>query len=191
MSDRMSPTVTGPRTFVPYRALGAGGGPLPGKFGMPQAAVAPSPDKVPQAAAAHSRGEELLRACAECRAEDALQLLAEGGLELDCTDDVGRTPLMWAAMREPMRGVVEALVNAGARLDAVDNTGDSALILACSLRHKATALLLVARGASLGIVGEHGRTALDHANETRKVRVRSRRAPCACACAPVSRGASS
>ena len=170
MADRLSPTFAGPKTYLPYKSLGAGGGPLLGKFGQPQAAILPADAPATASLEARGRGEELLRASAECRAEDALRLLAEGGLDLDCVDAVGRTPLMWAAMREPMRGVVAALVDAGANLDLVDNTGDSALILACSLRHKATALLLIERGASLSIVGEHGRTALDHANETRKVR---------------------
>ena len=181
--DRAPATVrAGERVFVPYLSIGAGGGPLLGKGGEPFAnsqppAAAALAALSPSAAArgARERGEELLRACVECRAADALQLIRGGDVELDCRDGVARTPLMWAASREPMEAVVLALVDAGAALDAVDNTGDTALILACSLRRAATALLLVARGADVSVVGEHGRTALDHANETVS-RSRSKRA---------------
>ena len=174
MSDRMPATVrAGERVFVPYKAIGAGGGPLLGKGGEPYASVLPAAALSPRSAAAaasaaRARGEELLQACVDCRAADALALVAQGDLELDVADRNGRTPLMWAASREPMEEVVRALVEAGAQLDCTDDTGDTALILACSLRRAAPALLLIERGADVRVVGEHGRTALDHANETRK-----------------------
>jgi hypothetical protein len=48
----------------------------------------------------------------------------------------GYAALHWAAMRG-FKEMISMLLKRGANLDLVDNTGDSALILACSLRHKA------------------------------------------------------
>jgi len=166
MSDRAPPqSPAGPRTYVPYTGIRSHTGTLPSS---PRAAASEAAAGGGGGARGAALGGELLAACSECRAADALRLLAEGGADLDCRDEAGRTPLHHASRREALDAVAARLIEAGAQLDLVDDCGDSALILACFSRRAATALLLVARGANVELVGEHGKTALDHANETRK-----------------------
>ena len=84
---------------------------------------------------------------------------------LDCVDGAGRSALLWASFYEALDGVAARLIAAGARLDLVDKDGDTALILACTDRRAATALLLVDAGAALDTADASGRRALDWADE--------------------------
>ena len=77
------------------------------------------------------------------------------------------TALMWAAGYEPGYGerdavdVVTLLLDAGAPIDAVDNRGRSALMIAAEGGHAAVAAALIARGASRDLTDKAGKRARD------------------------------
>jgi ankyrin repeat protein len=74
---------------------------------------------------------------------------------------------MWAAGSEDGVGaraamdVVELLLGAGAPIDAVDNRGRTALMIAAELGHGEIVDLLVARGADRSIADKSGKRARD------------------------------
>jgi ankyrin repeat protein len=69
-------------------------------------------------------------------------------------------------MCEELNDVASRLVEAGAKLDLVDEHGISALMYACMWGRTATAQLLVAAGAALNQVNVNGvKSALDWADE--------------------------
>ncbi len=118
-----------------------------------------------QPAGACSKGEELLEACGSKDAAEALLLIGEGA-DPDCVDDRGWSPLIFASYEEELDGVAARLIAAGAKLDLVNNDGDTALISACLFGRVALALLLVKAGAALDIVsGDDGHTALHWADK--------------------------
>ena len=77
------------------------------------------------------------------------------------------TALMWAAGHEDGVGagaaieVVTLLLDAGARIDAVDNRGRTALMTAAELGRAAVVDALLARGADRTIMDKSGKSALD------------------------------
>ena len=77
------------------------------------------------------------------------------------------TALMWAAGYEDGVGVsaatsvVDLLLEAGAQLDAVDDRGRTALMIAADLGHAELADMLVKRGADRNLRDKAGKTALD------------------------------
>ena len=74
---------------------------------------------------------------------------------------------MWAAGYEDGVGVpaavsvVDLLLNSGAPLDAVDDRGRTALMIAADLGHDEMADLLIQRGADRNVRDRAGKTALD------------------------------
>lgn len=61
--------------------------------------------------------------------EQLRDFLQDPGTDINATDDLGWTPLMWAAW-EGRKEIVELLLQAGADITATDNGGDTALTLA-------------------------------------------------------------
>jgi ankyrin repeat protein len=110
--------------------------------------------------AAFLKGAELLAACADERGADALRLVDEGAL-LECNDEEGVTPLMYACRDAALFPVVARLVAAGANLDRASREGDSALLVACEYGSAAAARLLVESGCALARIGSANRSALD------------------------------
>ena len=77
------------------------------------------------------------------------------------------TALMWAAGHDEGVGaaaierVADLLLAHGAALDAADNRGRTALMIAASLGDAATADILMRRGADRALKDKDGKTALD------------------------------
>jgi ankyrin repeat protein len=77
------------------------------------------------------------------------------------------TALMWAAGHEDGVGVhaaesiVDLLLSHGAELDAVDDRGRTALMMAAEIGHAEVVKLLIGRGADQSVRDKGGRTALD------------------------------
>ena len=116
-----------------------------------------------------AKGKELLAACRPGvlwgkDAALALKLISEGA-DLNCVDESGRSPLIWASMHEKLDEVAARLIASGAKLDVVDKDGRSALTQACTHKRVTTALVLVDRGAALNFVDSDGKSALDWACE--------------------------
>ena len=110
------------------------------------------------------RGELLLAACAREDSADALRLVDEGA-DVNFASENGVTPLMRAAAAG-LDSVVARLVGLPGgvtKLDRVNMMGNSALILACWNGHVTSALSLVDAGASLDLVNNDDKTALDYA----------------------------
>ena len=105
-----------------------------------------------------------------------MQLLLDGGADVNLATTKGMTPLMFAASRQGgFRGVATATPGVeqdavravglclarGARIDAADETGQTALHLAAASGGDDVVRLLAAKGANLFLKDRQGRTALD------------------------------
>jgi len=83
------------------------------------------------------------------------------------------TPLMWAAGHEDGVGVraaesvVDLLLSRGAEVDAVDDRGRTALMMAAELGHAELVEMLIGRGADQTVRDKSGKTALDLAADER------------------------
>ena len=108
---------------------------------------------------AREKGKQLLEACEQKRAADALRLIDEGA-DINIADrHFGRTPLMFASRHDELGAVVTRLIGAGAKVDACDGKGMSALTWACYTLQglggpwpptsPASAMLLLEAGASV------------------------------------------
>jgi hypothetical protein len=116
------------------------------------------------------------------RKEEVISLLLKAGANIEAKDGHGRTPLHWgpfAYIRQPMhiyeklgephetvftdpgpaKGIV-LLLNAGAKIDAVDEDGDTPLHEAARLTSVRGAEALLARGAKVDVKNKAGETPL-------------------------------
>jgi ankyrin repeat protein len=84
---------------------------------------------------------------------------------VNATNYEGQTPLMRASIYN-LTLYMKFLFGAKADLDAVDQKGDTALILACLNQSKEAALLLIDEGAEVNIAGLDGRTAFSLCDKT-------------------------
>ncbi|GAB1196290.1 hypothetical protein APSETT444_005559 [Aspergillus pseudonomiae] len=91
----------------------------------------------------------------EARHEEIVQLLADRGANLESVDNLGRTPLSYAA-ENGYEAVVKLLVDRGANLESVDNLGRTPLSYAAENGYEAVVKLLVDRGASLEFKNLYG-----------------------------------
>lgn len=93
-----------------------------------------------------------------------IEALLAAGLDKDYATDVtpGHSLLMWTAEAGHPR-MAEALIDAGADLDKVDDYGDPAVSVAAFHGKLDLVELLVAHGAELGLRGYSDRTAAGHA----------------------------
>ena len=99
------------------------------------------------------------------------QLIQDSGsTNIEFFDYEGFTPLIAASFHN-LDSIVALLIAAGAKLDTVEVTGNSALTTACAEGSAASAELLVEAGAALNLVNAGKKTALDY------VLARGRREP--------------
>ena len=84
-----------------------------------------------------------------CDCEDRLILkMIEDGYDVNETDTMNRTPLMWCAIeREVSVDVTKKLIEKGAKLDAQDKDGCTALIKAADRRNYSVLYALLDAGA--------------------------------------------
>lgn len=122
------------------------------------------------------------------RHEEAIAVLIAAKADLEVRDDHGRTPLHWGPsaytpqpkhiyrrMGEPHDTVfvdpgpakgIRLLLDAGAKIDAVDDEGDTPLHEAARLGSVRAAELLVARGAKANVKNKAGETPVSIAKES-------------------------
>lgn len=102
---------------------------------------------------------------------EALQRAIEHGLDevvdvfvangvVNVRDDIGSTPLMWAAKAGRDR-LVSQLLAAGADVNAADVSGTTALLYAAFSRNLESTKLLVTAGANVAHRNREGQSALD------------------------------
>jgi ankyrin repeat protein len=116
------------------------------------------------AAGSAELGAQLLAACVAKDSKAALRLAAAGAAENSAEASSGNSPLILAALHAELgAAVAERLLQAGAAINSVSKSGDSALICACYKRAPAVAQLLLRHGAAVNVVGSGGATALDWA----------------------------
>jgi ankyrin repeat protein len=93
--------------------------------------------------------------------------LLEAGVDAKFSYGHGLTALMWAAGYEDGVGVraaesvVDLLLSRGAQLDAVDDRGRTALMIAAAVGHAEVIEMLLGRGADPSARDRNGKTALD------------------------------
>ena len=104
---------------------------------------------------------------------EVVRRLLDAGVDANRRYGNDLTALMWAAGYEDGVGVpaaasvVDLLLEAGAQLDAVDDRGRTALMIAADLGHAEMADILIERGADRIVRDKAGKTALDlAANDT-------------------------
>lgn len=96
-----------------------------------------------------------------------VRLLIDRGVNVNRHYGNNLTALMWAAGYSDEAGVADVadamslLIESGARLDARDNRGRTALMIAAELGHTGAAELLIARGADRYLRDKNGKTAGD------------------------------
>jgi ankyrin repeat protein len=102
---------------------------------------------------------------------DIVQRLLDAGVDAGFRYGNALTALMWAAGHEDGVGaraaesVVALLLGHGAQLDAVDDRGRSALMIAAELGHAEVVEMLMGRGADASARDRGGKTALDLATD--------------------------
>ncbi|HQB83683.1 MAG TPA: ankyrin repeat domain-containing protein, partial [Candidatus Rifleibacterium sp.] len=114
---------------------------------------------------------ELLLRAASNRDPEVVKLFLTRGADINSTDDLGRTPLFFAA-RFSAPEAIKALIAAGADVNTCDKYGFSALMAAAEMSiSPETVKILVDAGARIDCVdSEQGRTALDFALENENLK---------------------
>ncbi|MCA9290567.1 MAG: ankyrin repeat domain-containing protein [Phycisphaerales bacterium] len=97
---------------------------------------------------------------------ERITLLIRSGANTETADyNQGATPLMWAARTTKNADNIGALVKGGAKLEAVDRLGMTALLAAAQRGTVDKVKVLVEAGAKLDAKDKKGMTALDHARQ--------------------------
>ena len=117
----------------------------------------------------------LLEACiSRWTALDAINVLLNAGADPNIADQKGYTCLIYATNNQCPKEVLQALTDHEADVNAVNNDGATALLLACNAGQRELVCLLLTAGADTSIVDVHGDTCLhkllyrdhDHDHET-------------------------
>ncbi|MGO9399574.1 MAG: ankyrin repeat domain-containing protein [Xanthobacteraceae bacterium] len=113
--------------------------------------------------------------------DDIVRRLLDAGVDANARAGNELTALMWAAGHDEGVGaaaldrVIDLLLAHGAALDAADNRGRTALMIAASLGDAPTAALLLQRGADRTLSDKDRKTALDlAANDEVRAKLRER-----------------
>jgi len=109
-----------------------------------------------------STGREILIAATE-GSPAAIHALCLGGAPIEVRDAwTQSTPLILASSvgNEDAEGIVTALLQHGADINARNGNGSTALIMAAEHRHPSIVRILLGRGAEINAVSAHGHTAL-------------------------------
>ena len=99
--------------------------------------------------------------------DDIVRRLLDAGVDAQERYGNELTAVMWAAGHDEGVGtgaverVIDLLLAHGAALDAADNRGRTALMIAAALGDAATVDVLLKRGADRGLKDKDGKTALD------------------------------
>jgi ankyrin repeat protein len=116
------------------------------------------------------RAQSFIRLVRTCTAAD-VQAAVAAGAKVNDTDDVGWTPLMYAAQRNGDAKVIAALVKAGAAVNDRTPDGCTALMLAArESRAPDVITALLKAGADGTLLSDEGKTAYDYAAGNPKIK---------------------
>jgi ankyrin repeat protein len=95
--------------------------------------------------------------------ENVRNTLSGGFVMIEQRDADGNTPLIFSCTRgdESFSDIFQQIMDAGANIDAVNNNGETALIVASKLGHAKVCRLLIQKGARCDIRANDGNTALN------------------------------
>ena len=110
-----------------------------------------------------SKGMEELRAIIKSEENTGLSKAIENCSDLDARDEMGITPLSWAALADNPEAA-RALLAAGAKIDATNEDGGTALIGAAFLGRTDIVELLLEAGVDTSMRNRDGATAADSAS---------------------------
>lgn len=102
---------------------------------------------------------------------EVVRRLLDAGVDANRRYGNGLTALMWAAGHEDGVGfraaqnVIDQLLNARGEIDAADERGRTALMIAAELGHAEVVAMLIGRGADRALRDRSGKTALDLATD--------------------------
>jgi ankyrin repeat protein len=94
---------------------------------------------------------------------DSIKALLRHGARVDDRNEGGETALVMAAQRENGPAMIQELVAAGADINALNNLGDNAVMLAAWQHHFDAVKLLVGLGVDACAKNDEGETAIDQA----------------------------
>lgn len=94
---------------------------------------------------------------------DSIKALLKHGARVDDRNEGGETALVMAAQRENGPAMIQELVAAGADINALNNLGDNAVMLAAWQHHFDAVKLLVGLGVDACAKNDEGETAIDQA----------------------------
>jgi len=109
-----------------------------------------------------AQAEVDLRVAASRGDKAALAIAEQAGTDIDSTDGLGKSALMWAAMYGH-RNCVDYLLSKGANVNARTKSMWTALHWAVTNEHTACAESLIKAGADTSLTDKRGETALDFA----------------------------
>lgn len=120
------------------------------------------PPKAP--APSTSREEELLQAIQLDRPQEAERLLAAGA-DPGATSGFWEQPLLLAAARKQDEVFIQALLGAGADVNACSSTGETALMIAVRHGYEKNISYLLSSGANAALKNAEGQSAADLAEK--------------------------
>tara|TARA_B110000046_G_scaffold183946_1_gene221211 strand:+ start:2035 stop:2628 length:594 start_codon:yes stop_codon:yes gene_type:complete len=119
----------------------------------------------------NEHGQTALMLAIKSNYERIVKILMDAGVDVNCVDDEGWTPLMFSCSRRGHEKYVRALV------DAADSYGDTVLMVATTSKREQSVRTLLEAGADTDLCNAEGETAISLAskcgyeNITRRLRV--------------------
>ena len=104
----------------------------------------------------------LMMACGE-KQEHAIHVLLKKGCDINVTDKIGDTCLMYAVGGLCSKKVLQAIIDQGADVNATNKNNHTTLMMACEKRHEDAIHVLLKAGSDTNIAEKNGDTCLMYA----------------------------
>ena len=100
-------------------------------------------------------GKTPMTVAAESGKVEVLEVLVENGGTIEAIDQIGGSPLLWAAGLSPSSDTLEYLIKVGGNVNLIDTNGMTPLIWAAGIGQPSSVKTLIDNGADLEVVEIH------------------------------------